>query len=136
VKKVLLIALAGAAIAAAPVSAASPTVRLTILHVVSGCHVWADQAFKELGAQTTITVKPGTRLEIRPNCPMTFEFRQRRGPKLRLGDLLTRPGTSRTIVFAKRGVYVLTVRNLETPEQVGLQTLGETNGLKLTVRVK
>ena len=135
-KKVLLIALAGAAIAAAPASAASPTVRLTILHVVSGCHVWADQAFRELGAQTTITVKAGTKLQIRPNCPMTFEFRQRKGPKLRLGDPLTRPGTARTIVFAKRGVYVLTVRNLETPEQVGLQTLGETNGLKLTIRVK
>jgi len=137
VKKVLLIALAGAAFSAAPAGAVtSATVRLTILHVVSGCHVWATETLTSLGAKTTLTVKPGTRLVIRPNCPMAFDFAQRSGPRLALGSPRTQPGTTRTIVFRRPGLYVLTVHNVQTPEEVGLQTLGATNTLTLTVRVR
>ena len=71
----------------APAAVASPTVRLTIVHVVQGCHVWGT-----VDAQPTRTergrfvVQHGTQLEIRINCPMSFDFSQLSGPKLALGD--------------------------------------------------
>jgi hypothetical protein len=40
------------------------------------------------------------------------------------------------IVFRKPGVYRLTARNVQTPEERNLITLGETNTLTLTVVVK
>jgi hypothetical protein len=114
--------------------AASPTFRLSILHTVHGCHVWMTT--KVLGPSTAITVKRGTRVEIRPQCPMEFDLAQTAGPKLALGAPRILRGTARTIVFAKRGVYRLTVRNVQTPAEVGLQTLGADNLLKLTVVVR
>ena len=133
-RKLLLAVLAGLALAAGPAGAATPTVRLAILHVVSGCHVWATAAGKQLGTATTVTVKHGGRVEIRPNCPMDFDFAQVKGPKLALGDARTYRGTARTLVFAKAGTYVLRVTNVQTPEEAGLQVLGQPNVLTLTVR--
>ena len=122
-----------AVVSAAP-AAASPTVRLTILHYVRGCHVWQLNA-QTLGPATTLTVKRGTRVEIRPSCPMDFDFRQLSGPKLALGPARTYAGTTRTIVFAKRGVYKLGAVNVQSSTDRGLVTLGADNGLTLTVRV-
>ena len=132
-RKLLLVALAGLAFSAGPAGAA-PTVGLTILHVVANCHVWATAALKELGPNAAITVTHGTRVAIRPNCPMDFDFAQLKGPKLALGDPRTYRGSARTLVFAKRGTYVLRVVNVQTPEEAGLQVLGEPNVLTLTVR--
>jgi hypothetical protein len=115
-------------------AAASPTVRLSILHSVHGCHVWMTA--KVLGSSTTIAVKRGTRLEIRPLCPMDFDFAQTAGPRLALGNPRTLRGSTRTIVFPRRGVYRLTARNVQSPAAVGLQTLGADNVLSLTVVVK
>ncbi len=117
------------------------TVRLVIAHVFEHCHVWTMApkplgAYKTLGASAKITVRPGTRLVIRSDCPMDFDFAQTGGPPLRLGDPRTYAGTSRTIVFAKAGVYRLTATNVQTPEERGLTVLGEPNTLKLTVTVK
>ncbi len=130
----LLIGFALLAIPLGTAAAASPTVRLSILHTVHGCHVWVST--KVLGPATKITVKPGTRLVIRPNCPMDFDFAQVAGPRLALGDPRTVRGTARTIVFSKRGVYRIAVRNVQTPAEVGLQTLGPDNVLTLTVVVR
>jgi hypothetical protein len=130
-------ALLGLALLAAPLgtaAAASPTVRLSILHTVHGCHVWMST--KVLGPVTTLRVKPGTRVEIRPDCPMDFDFAQVAGPRVALGDARTVRGNSRTFVFRKRGVYRFTVTNVQTPEEVGLQTLGPANVLTLTVVVR
>jgi hypothetical protein len=136
VKKLLLAVLAGLALAAGPAGAATPTLQLTILHVVSGCHVWATAALKQLGPKTTITVRHGTRVNIRPNCPMDFDFAQVKGPRVALGAARTYRGTTRTLVFKKAGTYVFTARNVQTPEEAGLQTLGEPNSpITLTVKV-
>jgi hypothetical protein len=136
-RRVLLGVLLGLALIAVPfatAAAASPTFRLSIVHTVHGCHVWVTT--KVLGPSTRITVKPGTRLEIRPQCPMDFDLAQVAGPKLVLGAPRLLRGTSRTIVFARRGVYRLTARNVQSPADVGLQTLGADNLLTLTVVVR
>jgi hypothetical protein len=137
------------AVASLALFAASPggtavgaaTVRLVIAHVFENCHVWTMAskplgAVKTLGPSARITVRRGTRVVVRPDCPMDFDFKQTRGPRLALGDPRTYAGTSRTIVFAKTGLYRLTATNVETPEERGLTVLGEPNVLTLTVVVK
>jgi len=120
----------------APVAAASPTVRLTIMHFVQGCHVWGTNDSKPLGPRHTVKLTRGSKLVIRDNCPMSFDFSQVAGPKLNLGNPRTYPGTTRTFVFRKIGLYRLKAVNVETSEQQGLQTLGPDNTLVLTVRVR
>jgi hypothetical protein len=122
---------------AAPIggAVASPTVRLAIAHVVAHCHVWKTTT-KLLGPSTKISIAPGTRVVIRSDCPMDFDFAQTKGPRLPLGNARTYAGTARTIVFRKAGVYRLTATNVQTPEQRGLVTLGDTNTLTLTVVVR
>jgi hypothetical protein len=114
---------------------ASPTVRLAIAHVASHCHVWKTST-KMLGASTKITVKPGTKLVIRSDCPMDFDFAQTKGPRLPLGNVRTYAGSTRVITFRKVGTYRLTATNVQTPEERNLVVLGEPNTLTLTVVVK
>jgi hypothetical protein len=132
-----ILALAIVLVLSGPTGAAavSSTVRLAIAHVVRHCHVWRTST-KTLGASAKITVVRGTRLVIRSDCPMDFDFVQTRGPKLALGNTRTFAGSARVIVFRKAGVYRLTATNVQTPEERGLVTLGETNTLTLTVVVR
>jgi RND superfamily putative drug exporter len=123
------------AFAAPTTAAASPTVRLAIAHVVQHCHVWR-RSTKTLGASATLKLKPGTRVVIRADCPMDFDYAQTAGPRLDLGEPRTFAGQARVIVFRKTGVYRLRVSNVQTPEDRGLVTLGETNTLRLTVIVR
>jgi hypothetical protein len=118
-----------------PTAAASPTVRLTIIHVLHGCHVWATSESQPLGAARTLTVKRGTRIEIRINCPMDFDVSQTAGPRLRTGLGRWSTGTSHILVFAKAGVYRLQAVNVQRSADVNLQTLGNDNAPKLVVRV-
>ena len=113
------------------IAASTPTFRMSIVHYVRGCHVWKTTDLR--GAKTTVTVKRGTRVEIRLSCPMDFEFRQLRGPRLALGNPRTPAGTSRTIVFRRAGTYVLIATNVQSSAEQGLQTLGADNVLTLTV---
>ena len=131
---VVAVALAAAPAGGAAVTAA-PTVRLAILHVAAHCHVWGTVT-KQLGASTTIRVKRGTRVVLRSDCPMDFDFAQTRGPRLPLGNPRTYAGSARTIVFRTPGLYRLTARNVQTPEERGLVTVGATNTLTLTVVVR
>jgi hypothetical protein len=117
-------------------AAASPAIRLTIQHVFQNCHVWAEAAGRTFGPSLRETVKRGTRVVIRSDCPMDFDFVQTRGPRLALGDPRTYAGTTRVLVFRKPGVYRLRVTNVQTPEERGLQTIGEPNTLTLTVVVR
>jgi hypothetical protein len=136
VSKLAFLLAVGLAIVALPAVAASSTVRLEIVHALHGCHVWGTGDSQPLGPSRTIAVRKGTRLEIRVNCPMAFDFTQLAGPKLDLGDPRTYPGTVRAIVFARAGVYRLQAVNVQHSEDVGLQTLGPDNTLVLTVRVR
>ena len=134
-RRPLLFLLAGAALALLPVggaAAASSTFRMEIVHVVKVCHVWST-AKGQIGPATKLTLKPGTRLQIRVSCPMDFDVSQVAGPALALGDPRFHTGTVRTIVFTKRGTYRLTAKNVQSSEEMGLQTLGPDNTLTLTV---
>ena len=136
-RPLLFTLVAAGVLAAAPTggAVASATVRLSIMHVVSHCHVWRTST-KTLGASTRIVVKPGTRLVIRSDCPMDFDFAQTRGPRLPLGDPRTYAGGTRVVTFRKAGTYRLTATNVQTPEERGLVTLGKANRLALTVVVR
>jgi hypothetical protein len=131
----LVLAAAAVGVPTGAAAVASPTVRMTIVHFVQGCHVWGDVSGSPQGPTRTLAVKHGTRVQIRVNCPMSFNFVQLAGPKVALGDPLSQPGTARTIVFAKKGVYKFKATNVQTSEEQGLQTLGPDNVLRLTVRV-
>jgi hypothetical protein len=137
-KRLFVIAAAALACIAAPVgaaAAASPTIRMAIVHTVSGCHVWQTGSTTR-GPATKMTLKRGTRLELRATCPMDFDVSQVAGPKLALGAPRMYAGTTRTLVFRKPGVYRLTAQNVQSSEQQGLQTLGADNTLTLTVVVR
>jgi hypothetical protein len=130
VSPVKLLALVGTVFA---VAAPSKTVQLAIVHTVSGCHIW--QAAHAHGAATALKLKHGDRITLRISCPMDFRLVQVRGPRLALGDPTMHTGTQRTLRFSKRGVYVLQATNLQSSADVGLQTLGPDNSLRLTVTV-
>ena len=109
---------------------------LSLIHVMSGCHVWGTADGVPLGANRTIVTHVGARVQIRISCPMDFDVAQIAGPKVAIGDPRWHTGTQHVLVFKKRGVYVFTATNVQTPEEVGLQTMGVPNTPKLTVKVR
>lgn len=115
---------------------ASPTVRMTLIHVMRGCHVWGTADSRALGASHTVVLKRGGRIEIRINCPMAFDVTQLAGPKLALGASPWQSGTAHTLVFKKPGLYRLKAVNVQTSEELGLQTMGPDNVPLLIVRVR
>ena len=136
-KLALALAVAAAAVAL-PVGGAaalSPTIRLALVHTVSGCHTWM-RGTQNLGPSAKVVVKAGTQLKIRPDCPMDFDFAQVAGPKLALGAKRTYAGTIRTIVLRAPGVYKLTVTNVQSSVERNLVTLGPDNKLLLTIVVR
>ena len=58
---------------------------------------------------------------------MDFDLKQTAGPKLAIGGTRLYTGTTRTIVFRKVGLYKLVAKNVQTSDEVGLETLGEDN---------
>jgi hypothetical protein len=125
-----LLALAFASIAFA---APSKTVQLAVVHAVRGCHTW--HTTRDVGPALAVKLPRGGMLQIRVSCPMDFRMVQVRGRAVTFGDSTFHTGTMRTIVFPKRGVYVFTGTNLESSADLGLQTLGADNVLRLTVTV-
>jgi hypothetical protein len=135
-RRLILCLAFGIVLAAVPTAAAaSPTIRLALIHAVQGCHVWAAADSTPFGPTHTVVLKQGSKIEIRVNCPMDFNVTQLKGPKLALGAMPWHTGTSHTIVFAKKGVYRLMAMNVQSSAEMGLQTLGEDNMPVLTVRV-
>jgi hypothetical protein len=133
-RSALILAVAVVYAATLPGSGAARTLALTVIHTVRGCHAWQTTA--PLGPSATLTVARGATLRIRISCPMDFDVRQTAGPTLRLGGRRLYTGTTRTVLFAKPGLYRLTGKNVQTAEERGLETLGPDNTLQITVRVK
>jgi hypothetical protein len=134
-KRFVLVLLSALALVAAPggvAVAASPSLRTALVHTLRGCHVWSI-AGKPKGPSATVVVARGTRMAIRISCPMDFELSQVRGPALALGASTFQAGTTRYVVFRRPGTYKLQARNLQTPEEAGLQTLGPDNAPTLTI---
>ena len=131
-RRLLLLAVVALMLAPVGSAAASPTIRLAILHYWRGCHVWSSNGKPE----ARLVVRRGTRLVIRPNCPMDFDLRQVAGPRLAFGTKRVYAGTTLAVVFRKRGIYRLVAKNVQSSEEQGLETLGPDNRLTLTVVVK
>ena len=134
-KRALVCIAIGLGLAAAPVAVASPTLRLSIVHVLHGCHAWGTSDSQPLGPARTVTIQRGGKLTIRVNCPMSFSVAQLAGPTIGV-SALWQPGTSQLLTFAKRGVYRFQATSTTSSEAMGLQTLGPDNVLVLTVRVR
>jgi hypothetical protein len=132
----LLVFVLGALIVVPSSAAASPTLRLALVHVLRGCHVWGTADSQPLGANVAIKAKLGSRLVVRVNCPMGFSVVQFAGPKLAGLPADWPTGTQHTLLFRKAGVYRLKATSLMTSQEMGLQTLGPDNTPVLTVRVR
>lgn len=104
---------------------------LSIVHVMHGCHVWSVSN----SATQSLHVKRGAHVSVRISCPMDFDVVQTAGPRLALGGPRWHAGTGHTLAFAKKGVYRLQATNVQSPEELGLQTMGPVNVLHLVVRV-
>jgi hypothetical protein len=126
----------GIAAAGVPSAVASPTVRLTLVHVMEGCHMWGKADSTPLAPRYTLRARVGQKIEIRISCPMDFDLAQVAGPTVSLGsDPRWRTGTTHTLVFKKKGVYRFTATNVQSPEERGLETMGPTATPSLIVRV-
>ena len=135
-RKLALFIAVGAALVVIPAAVASPTVRLSLIHVLRGCHMWGTEDSRPLGATHTVILKPGARIAIRNSCPMAFDVTQLAGPKLAGGLGRWETGTTHTLVFAKAGVYRLQAVNVQSSAEMGLQTLGPDAKPVLIVRVR
>ena len=135
-RKLALLVTVAAGFVLVPAAVASPTVRLTLIHVFRGCHVWGNASSQALGAVDTVLVKRGARIEIRISCPMAFDMKQVAGPKLALGNPRWQTGTTHTLVFNKVGVYKLKAFNVQTSQEMNLETLGPDNTPVLIVGVR
>lgn len=131
-----LLVVAALTLVLAPTALASPTIRLTLVHVMLGCHVWGDADGQVLGATKTLKVKPGTRVTVRISCPMDFDIAQVAGPAVALAEPRWHTGSTHVLVFAKKGTYRFTATNVQTPEEVGLEVMGAVNVDRLTVVVR
>lgn len=134
-RRLLLCVAIGVGLAVVPSTAASPTVRLAIIHVLHGCHVWGTSDSQSLGPTRTVTIQRGGKLSIRINCTMSFNVVQLAGPKV-LPPSVWQPGTSHVLAFARSGVYRFRATSTMSSEELGLQTFGPDNVLALKVRVR
>lgn len=112
--------------------ATAVTKKLTIQHVLEGCHVWSDGARQ--AATMSLTLKRGARLTITDMDVDPHQIVQASGPRLRLHGHMMMGGVD-SIVLRQPGVYRLTTRTLEMGPVMKTKTVGPNNKLWLTVRV-
>ena len=108
------------------------TKKLTIQHVLKGCHVWSDGSRQ--AATMTLTLKRGTRLTITDMDIDPHQVLQTAGPRLGLHGHMMMGGVE-SIVFKQAGLYQLTTRTVEMGPMMNAKTVGPDNKLRLTVRV-
>lgn len=117
-------------------SAAAPasSVRLTIQHVLRGCHVWSNG--RTTGATMHVTLRAGQTLSIVDNDVDRHQVLELGGPaSLRLGGPLMM-SQGETISFPRKGLYRLGTRVVEMPGGgMDVKTIGPDNTLRLSVTV-
>lgn len=129
--RTLALALLVGAFAVGQASASRPPTVLEIKHFFRGCHVFSKND------QPTISVKlrRGDRVQIVDHDVMDFDVTQLAGPRVAVGDPRLRRSDVRMLVFRRAGLYRFEARNVQTSEELGLQTLGPDHTLRITVRV-
>ena len=124
-------ALSAAVLAVGQAEAARPATTLEITHFFRGCHVFTMTETPTV----VVRLQKGDRIRLVNHDVMDFDLTQTAGPTVALGDPRLRRSESRMLAFRKSGVYRFEGKNVQTSEEVGVQTLGPDNTLKLTVRV-
>ena len=84
----------------------------------------------------SIRLRKGDRIQILDHDVMDFDLIQTTGPRVSLGDPRLRRSETRLLVFRKPGLYRFEARNVQTSEELGMQTLGPDNILRITVRIR
>ena len=135
-KLMLTIGVFAALVAIPTAVAGSPTVKLALIHVLRGCHMWGTSDSRPLGVAHTVVLKRGGHIEIRVSCPMGFDVTQTAGPKIALGASRWETGTTHTLAFARAGLYRLKLVNVQSSAEMNLQTLGPDNMPVLIIRVR
>jgi hypothetical protein len=125
------VALFAAALAAAQAGAARPATVLEIEHYYRGCHVFVVNEKPTV----SLRLRKGDRIKLIDHDVMDFDFAQTAGPRVPFGDPRLRRSETRTLVFRKSGVYRFAGKNVESSEEMGMQTLGPDNTLRITIRV-
>jgi hypothetical protein len=118
----------------ASASTAPASRKLTIQHVLRGCHVWSNG--KTTSPMMRLALKPGGRLSILDQDVDAHQLMQLSGPvRLHLGGpMMTSRGM--TIAFTRRGIYRLQTKTVEMPGmEMDVKTVGPDNALRLMVTV-
>jgi hypothetical protein len=127
----LFLAVGAAALVVGQADAArSPTV-LEIKHFFRGCHVFSKNEQPTLN----LRLRKGDRIRLIDHDVMDFDVTQTAGPRVPFGDPRVRRSEVRLLAFRKAGLYRFEARNVQTSEELGLQTLGPDHTLRITVRV-
>ncbi len=126
-----LAALCAVGLAVGQAGAARPPTTLEIKHFFRGCHVFV----KNEKPTISLRLRKGDRIRILDHDVMDFDLTQTTGPRVSLGDPRLRRSETRLLVFRKPGLYRFEARNVQTSEELGMQTLGPDNTLRITVRI-
>lgn len=128
--------------AAAPMSmsgtmaAAKPSARmtkLTIQHVLKGCHVWSYGGRQS--ASLRLNLKQGAQLQLLDQDVDPHGLVQLAGPKLRLRTHMMM-GEKQLLSFQQPGVYRLKNKVIEMGPQMSVKTIGPDHTLRLTISVR
>ena len=124
-------ALGAAALSVGQAGASRPPTTLEIKHFFRGCHVFAKNEKPTINTR----LRKGDRIQLVDHDPMDFDITQTAGPRIPLADPRLRRSEVRLLVFRKAGLYRFEGKNVQTSEELGLQTLGPDNTLRIVVRV-
>lgn len=115
-------------------SAAPAANKLTIRHVLKGCHVWSNG--KTLSPIMELTLRSGGKLSILDQDVDAHQLVQLSGPtRLHLGGPMLMSRGS-TLTFARSGVYKFRTKTVETSGMgMKVDTKGPDNTLRLVVTV-
>ena len=126
-----LAALCAVGLAVGQAGAARPPAVYEIKHFFRGCHVFV----KNEKPAISLRLRKGDRIEILDHDVMDFDVTQTAGRRVGLADPRLRRSEVRLLVFRKAGLYRFELKNVQTSEELGLQTLGQDNTLRIVVRV-
>jgi plastocyanin len=123
---------AGAAAAATAPGHAS----LVIRHQVRGCHSWSVNG-SPFRASQAVSLRLGGWITVTNNDIMPHQLVETSGPAAQIAHRsMAHIGATAKVRFAHKGVYRFTTRAGEDYKSMhGMETVGEDNVLRLTVRI-
>lgn len=109
-------------------------VKLSILHVQRGCHVWRDG--KRQGPMMRLTLPRGGRLSIVDQDVDAHQLVQVAGPRVHMPGPMRMMGRAQ-LTFMQPGTYRLATTTVDLPgaSMTDVPTIGPDNHLRLTVTV-